>query len=1066
MAFTEISYKQAHYFEEDGTWYYGQITDPAALKPGTVGYLFDYTGSNVYAPWFAGSPGDPTDFFIAGSDGLYASGGGDDTIQPVGDSWRVIASGEGDDIFDPKGLNYEANAAGGAGDDLLIGGNYEDTLYGDAFDDVAYGQNNITTPANFSLPTSFPGQDTILANGGDDSVWGNAGDDSILGGSGDDTLAGGNSFDDATTPDGDDTLFGQRGSDSIAGNVGNDFIYGGPRGFGDTDRATGGPGADAFLLSYGQPNGQPQSNDFWTDFAEKLGDDFSEEETSDVVKDILEDAGELLEGGVLVTGFEAGLAALFGDLFGLLFPTPQPEPKEQDVLIVNDFDPSEDVLLLPFVGKAGIFDISIEFNEKDDTIPKGHYLAFLLNGIDYAYTYLSIDYLDAMGIDPDSGEDSDLLGALKRQQVMVGKSGSITGNADTIVQEKAGGEYTVPSGFDSASQNTAIFGAFGPYLTTHQKRAALPPVVSGTIYSDVLSINQEIVNPDEITPSISADKAPYLRGFAGGDILYGTNNDDTLYGDEGNDTIYLFSTTSNAGGMNSEYAYGGAGSDSFFVSDSAGIIDGGDDGIALNSLTFEFANATPRQVFVNLTGTASFDDTPNGPYTGDFAFLYPGSLRGAEPDPVAIDPFGNFFELSEIDTVTTGPLNDLLWGDAGDRMAGGAGEDTLVGYGGAIGTIVTGGADADTFGFAANGVPQTLSITDFSVADGERIDVRAQQITAYDQLSFSSDGTAQFIVGQNTSIKEPQQITAILEGLGGQPDLAASHFLFADAVSGTATGTRAIDAFVGGPDDDRLLGRGAQDSLFGNDGNDVIAGNGGSDHLDGGAGEDAIAGGAGDDSITGGVGNDRLAGGRNDDTVIGGAGDDAMAGRAGDDLLGGGGGEDTVSGGRGRDTASGGLGDDRVTGGAGDDRLIGSGGDDTLAGQSGADVINGGMGEDLVRGGAGDDAIRGGTGEDTLFGGDGNDLLNGGPGNDVLGARSGLNTLFGGDGADIFRLRDADGYHVISDFEKGVDRLALADGMAVEALVFRGPDILHDGAIVARLVNVIAEGLSDDDFIV
>jgi Ca2+-binding RTX toxin-like protein len=105
---------------------------------------------------------------------------------------------------------------------------------------------------------------------------------------------------------------------------------------------------------------------------------------------------------------------------------------------------------------------------------------------------------------------------------------------------------------------------------------------------------------------------------------------------------------------------------------------------------------------------------------------------------------------------------------------------------------------------------------------------------------------------------------------------------------------------------------------------------------------------------------------------------------------------------------------DNLSGGAGDDILIGYGGNDTLDGgndSDGNDVLYGGTGNDILSGRGGNDWLDGGDGSDVLDGGGtGNDTLNGGADNDSLYGSSGNNTFDGGAGNDI--LQDGGGNDV------------------------------------------------------
>jgi VCBS repeat-containing protein len=120
--------------------------------------------------------------------------------------------------------------------------------------------------------------------------------------------------------------------------------------------------------------------------------------------------------------------------------------------------------------------------------------------------------------------------------------------------------------------------------------------------------------------------------------------------------------------------------------------------------------------------------------------------------------------------------------------------------------------------------------------------------------------------------------------------------------------------------------------------------------------------------------------------------------------------------------SNGGNGSDSLVGTAGEDRLDGGNGNDVLNGLGGHDLLFGGNGSDMLFGGSGNDILLGENGSDTLFGGEGRDVLAGGNGND---------RLEGGAGADIFQFGKGGGTDTVTDFQTGVDRLALESGIGV-----------------------------------
>jgi Ca2+-binding RTX toxin-like protein len=253
------------------------------------------------------------------------------------------------------------------------------------------------------------------------------------------------------------------------------------------------------------------------------------------------------------------------------------------------------------------------------------------------------------------------------------------------------------------------------------------------------------------------------------------------------------------------------------------------------------------------------------------------------------------------------------------------------------GATLTGLGGADVFGASwfdrssGSGAPDT-TITDFSQADGDRIDLRPEGVTSF---SGGDDGPDIVMTSNSTFLVNADSATLIQYTLAGfTGTLTAGDFIFSQAVSGTAIGNHTDEGFAGGPGDDVIEGRG---------GNDILYGNGGDDTLKGQAGQDWLYGGDGHDRLFGGAGNDAIDGGSGDDLVRGGAGDDHIAGGAGDDTIRGDAGADTIDAGEGDDFVLGGLGDDILVGGLGDDVILGGAGVDTA-------VFTGAFSDHLVTG--------------------------------------------------------------------------------------------------------------------
>ena len=157
-----------------------------------------------------------------------------------------------------------------------------------------------------------------------------------------------------------------------------------------------------------------------------------------------------------------------------------------------------------------------------------------------------------------------------------------------------------------------------------------------------------------------------------------------------------------------------------------------------------------------------------------------------------------------------------------------------------------------------------------------------------------------------------------------------------------------------------------------------------------------------------------------------------------------------------------------VFGNAGNDTLIGGAGNDTIAGGRDDDYIDGRGGNNIIFGNIGNDTVIGGSGNDTIFGGQGNDVLIGGPGNDVLSGDRGFDTLTGGGGANQFFLQASSANRdVITDFQPGVDKLRLPDGVSNLQLRPSGnnAEIIRNGEAIATLNDIDPSSLTRNDFI-
>ena len=134
------------------------------------------------------------------------------------------------------------------------------------------------------------------------------------------------------------------------------------------------------------------------------------------------------------------------------------------------------------------------------------------------------------------------------------------------------------------------------------------------------------------------------------------------------------------------------------------------------------------------------------------------------------------------------------------------------------------------------------------------------------------------------------------------------------------------------------------------------------------------------------------------------------------------------------DTLIGDSGNDFISARKASDSLDGGGGNDTIYGGRGLDTLTGGSGDDILFGGRGADSLDGGIGNDSLYGGKGDDTLLGGLGDDFLSGENGNDFLIGGSGSDRFLLTPSTGSDTVIDFEVGIDKFALDNGLTFQQL--------------------------------
>lgn len=223
--------------------------------------------------------------------------------------------------------------------------------------------------------------------------------------------------------------------------------------------------------------------------------------------------------------------------------------------------------------------------------------------------------------------------------------------------------------------------------------------------------------------------------------------------------------------------------------------------------------------------------------------------------------------------------NEIIAGNNGSTIDGGAGNDTLVGGKGADLFIWQSGNDViKKFTASAD----TLRIDDDSVSDasisGSNVILKIGSNTltvegmAKKELAFTDyDGEKIF---KDSIFYDSDKTTATL----------ASSFAKTGKVKIDAATIDASAVKIGV----NLVANGSLDnSILGGSKNDTFDGGAGNDTIEGGAGADKLYGKAGDDVLIGGKGNDTMWGGDGADTFIYASGDgkDVIIGFGSDDLL-------------------------------------------------------------------------------------------------------------------------------------------------------------------------------------
>lgn len=453
---------------------------------------------------------------------------------------------------------------------------------------------------------------------------------------------------------------------------------------------------------------------------------------------------------------------------------------------------------------------------------------------------------------------------------------------------------------------------------------------------------------------------------------------------------------------------------------------------------------------------------------------------------------------------------------AGAAADGTTGNDVLAGRGGNTFTGL-GGEDMFVLSYGADDLDALLA----SVVNDFQVGVDALSLIDLGVTALNFDGYIdQVVTGGNLQISLLGRALATLVGVTQELTITDFRLVNRDpsaSLIDAIIGTDGPDSLTGDADVNEIQGLAGNDTLLGLGGNDTLYGGDDNDSLVGGSGDDQLHGGAGDDILTGMLGDDLLDGGDGFDTadysgavavtvnlanlaaqatgygmdvlrdierVLGGTLNDSLTGNGLDNALKGGTGNDSLSGLGGDDILTGGFGNDVIDGGTGVDHAIyvGTGAitvDLALAGPQatgqGTDTlisieqVTTADGNDRVAGNILANWLSTGLGNDTVKGAQGNDLLLAGGGNDKLYGGSGDDQLSGGAGADQFYFGTGGGSDTVTDFQNGVDVVAIglgADSFAGLTITDSGADAIITFADVSiKLLNVDHTLIDSGDFL-
>ncbi|MGO4906881.1 calcium-binding protein [Pseudorhodobacter sp. W20_MBD10_FR17] len=490
----------------------------------------------------------------------------------------------------------------------------------------------------------YGGADTLAGGDGQDLIDGGNGNDVINGGAEDDWLAGANGNDSMNGDAGQDVLFGGAGDDTLNGGSGDDALIGST----GADHLYGGSGDD-YLNGVSPDPSDPSVPAIDADTRDELtsaikgrfGDDATNADIQRFMRDLASQAGDhapdALEGG-------AGSDWLYGDNGDTMTGGSELDTFEishtlgNAPVTITDYDPNEGLHVTTY----GTHAASDEFGLRDAADGSGAELA--LNGEVIAnLTGLSAASLSTGEI---TLRYADNLDAVYSATHLGETTPAVGTDGNDLFRGTSAGDT-----FDGGAGNDLLFGRNGADTLAG---GADQDLIDGGNGNDVLSGGADF---DWLAGGNGDDS---IDGGGGRDILTGGAGDDTMLGGGGDDFLL--------GSTGADQMYGGSGDD---------FLDG-----------------------VSPTNGQSLADAFNVDERGEITQTFETNFG----DAATADDIDRFMrDLSSQDGV-----------DAPDALYGGAGQDILAGN---DGDTLTGGADEDLFIVPWQEGDDPVTITDYSAVD-------------------------------------------------------------------------------------------------------------------------------------------------------------------------------------------------------------------------------------------------------------------------------------------------------------------------------------------------------------